>query len=424
MLQNAFYTDCRSLRVLWQVVVNCELISLNVSRNIHFSSNQSTAHFLPNCKAPQKCWHSATRGGLSTEWIHMVTWRCASLPRDYKDAGVRIGLQAQAGWWSQCCKCSDKGVTDGTENHAGYPSTPLPTTPSTSGISQKNSPEAVTLHCMRQCYCHLCVQKKSQTTTGREDQNCLPEGRGEWKKEWWWKSRCHTCGDSPDDGGLSLLAIHEHCEAVGVLHAGGQPRDDDAARVRDHLPRSLPALAWAHPQLQGTEICSFSHSYQHPDWSSGLTSCQSCNLWSRCPEAPGLHWSLSPKPAPCKQQALCTSPLCAAIFTTQEMSLICPPHHSEARGKNNMGLSSSYLETNPWGRCPGDDNRGLSHFCVERRNRASRLICGVNWPELKSTCCDGSKQFENLTYSSTNSQRYEVSAGLDRFWKSSDLGRI
>lgn len=71
--------------------------------------------------------------------------------------------------------------------------------------------------------------------------------------------------------------------------------------------------------------------------------------------------------------------------------------------KNQHGISSSYLETNPWSRCPGDDNRGLSHFCVKRRNRASRLICGVNWPELKSTCCDGSKQFENLAYSSTNS---------------------
>lgn len=107
----------------------------------------------------------------------MVTWRCASLPRDYEDASVRIGLQAQAGWWSQCCKCSDKGVTDGTENHAGCLSTPLPTTPSIFGISQKHSPEAVTLHCMRQHYCHLRTQKKSQTMTGREDQNCLPEGQ-------------------------------------------------------------------------------------------------------------------------------------------------------------------------------------------------------------------------------------------------------
>lgn len=106
------------------------------------------------------------------------------------------------------------------------------------------------------------------------------------------------------------------------------------------------------------------------------------------------------------------------------MALICPPRHSEARGKTNMGLSSSYLETNPWGRCPGDDNRGLSHFCVKRRNGASRLICEVNWQELKSTCCDGFKQFENLTNSSTNSQRYEMHAELDHFWKSSYLGRI
>lgn len=106
------------------------------------------------------------------------------------------------------------------------------------------------------------------------------------------------------------------------------------------------------------------------------------------------------------------------------MALICPPRHSEARGKTNTGLSSSYLETNPWGRCPGDDNRGLSHFCVKRRNGASRLICEANRQELKSTCCDGSKQFENLTYSSTNSQRYEMHAELDHFWKSSYLGRM
>lgn len=71
----------------------------------------------------------------------------------------------------------------------------------------------------------------------------------------WWKSKCHTCSDSPDNGGLSLLAIHQHCEAVGVLHAGGQPGDHDAAGVRDHLPRSLSALARAHSQLQGSKVC-------------------------------------------------------------------------------------------------------------------------------------------------------------------------
>lgn len=64
----------------------------------------------------------------------MVTWRCASLPRDYQDASVRTGLQAQAGWWSQCCKCSDKWSL---RIMLAAPASFSPT----SGISQKYCPK-------------------------------------------------------------------------------------------------------------------------------------------------------------------------------------------------------------------------------------------------------------------------------------------
>lgn len=91
------------------------------------------------------------------------------------------------------------------------------------------------------------------------------------------KQKCHTCNHSPDDGSLSLLAVHQDGEAVGVLHSWGQARDHDAARIRDDLPGSLSTLAWAHTQLQRNSKVCFSVSatpapgnYQHPDLSCNV----------------------------------------------------------------------------------------------------------------------------------------------------------
>lgn len=70
------------------------------------------------------------------------------------------------------------------------------------------------------------------------------------------KQTCHTCGHSSDDGSLSLLAVCQDCEGVGVLHSRGQTRDHNAARIRDDLPGSLSTLAWTHTQLQrSSEVC-------------------------------------------------------------------------------------------------------------------------------------------------------------------------
>lgn len=43
------------------------------------------------------------------------------------------------------------------------------------------------------------------------------------------KQVCHTCSHSPDDRSLSLLAVCQDCEGVGVLHSRGQARYHDAA---------------------------------------------------------------------------------------------------------------------------------------------------------------------------------------------------
>lgn len=68
--------------------------------------------------------------------------------------------------------------------------------------------------------------------------------------------------------------------------------------------------------------------------------------------------------------------LCSIHCSPYLSAVISPPSCKEKRKARDFAFS--YLETNPWGRCPGDDNRSLSHFCVERRNRANRLICEVN----------------------------------------------
>lgn len=88
---------------------------------------------------------------------------------------------------------------------------------------------------------------------------------------------CRTCSHSPDDRSLSLLAVHQDCEAVGVLHSRGQARYHNAARIRDDLPGSLSTLAWAHTQLQrSSKVCflvsniPMPANYQHPDLSSNM----------------------------------------------------------------------------------------------------------------------------------------------------------
>lgn len=92
------------------------------------------------------------------------------------------------------------------------------------------------------------------------------------------KQMCHTCSHSPDDWSLSLLAIHQDCEAVGVLHSRGQARYHDAARIRDDLPRSLSTLTWAHTQLKrSSKVCflvsytPIPANYQHLDLSSNMS---------------------------------------------------------------------------------------------------------------------------------------------------------
>lgn len=66
------------------------------------------------------------------------------------------------------------------------------------------------------------------------------------------------------------------------------------------------------------------------------------------------------------------------LSSSVPLAVISPPTHNEERGKGTWHFGFSYLETNSWGRCPGDDDWSLSHFCVKRRNGANRLICEEN----------------------------------------------
>lgn len=178
------------------------------------------------------------------------------------------------------------------------------------------------------------------------------------------KQACLTCGHSPDDWGLSLLAVHQDCEAVGILHTRGQARYHNAARIRDDLTGSLSTLAWAHTKLQRRSKAFFSVLSTPIPWSYQ----QFCLVTQ--------HGSVSSIPT--------TNPV--TCFRYPELKLSCfvplavisPPSHNEERGKGTWHFGFSYLETNSWGRCPGDDDWSLSHFCVKRRNGANRLICEEN----------------------------------------------
>lgn len=55
-----------------------------------------------------------------------------------------------------------------------------------------------------------------------------------------------TGGNSAGDGVALLASVDHGLDAGDVLSPWGQARDDDAAKVRGHIPGSLSALARPH----------------------------------------------------------------------------------------------------------------------------------------------------------------------------------
>lgn len=189
------------------------------------------------------------------------------------------------------------------------------------------------------------MHQKRKTRPRQRGKTRLPEGShwcGEWKEEgmmvekqlpyvWWlsWRWGCLSPG---------------HPSALWGCRC--TPRRGSARRWRccpspRSPPEEPPRPGWGALPAAGEQGWLFSHKLAAP-WL--ITQQQHCSA----PAVSSVTCALDVPPDPTTaltsvtqtQQALCTSPLCAAIFTTVHRKWLesAHPHHSKARQKTNKGL--------------------------------------------------------------------------------------